>query len=100
MLNNLLQMFLKLLKKGVIKKNSGATGDLIEHKISDKITRGFFLLFLFFTKVSKFLSQNTLEAISSKTEKIGFDAKIPKVRYISLEKKTINYSQAKILINT
>ena len=47
MLNNLLQMYLKVLQKEQFKKTAEATGDLIGNKIADKITR-----------VSKTLPQN------------------------------------------
>ena len=39
MLNNLLQMHLKLLQKESNSKNAEATGDLIGNKTADKITR-------------------------------------------------------------
>ena len=47
MLNNLLQIYLKVLQKEQFKKTAEATGDLIGNKIADKITR-----------VSKTLPQN------------------------------------------
>ena len=47
MLNNLPQMYLKVLQKEQFKKTAEATGDLIGNKIADKITR-----------VSKTLPQN------------------------------------------
>ena len=39
MLNNLLQMHLKLLQKKAIQKTAKVTGDLIGNKIADRITK-------------------------------------------------------------
>ena len=39
LLNNLLQMYLKLLEKGAIEKTAEVTGDLTGNNIADKITR-------------------------------------------------------------
>ena len=39
MLNNLLQIHLKFLQKGSLKKVAEAAGDLIGNKITDQITR-------------------------------------------------------------
>ena len=71
MLNNLLQMHLKLLLKEAIQNRVKATGDLIGNKIPDRIM-----------KVSKTLRQN-----SSETVKIENDKEISKERYISPEER-------------
>ena len=67
MLNNLLQMYLKVLQKEQFKKTAEATGDLIGNKIADKITR-----------VSKTLPQN-----NSGTNK----EQILRERYLSPEQR-------------
>ena len=60
---------LKTTSKREIQKTAEATGDLIGNKITDKIR-----------KVSRSSPQNSLEAIQSETENIGFDREIPKER--------------------
>ena len=56
-----------------IQKTAEATSDLICNKVAVKIKRN--------------SAQNIREIVSSKTKDIGFDAKIPKERYISPEKR-------------
>ena len=51
---------------------------MIDNKIADIITRS----------TPRALVPNTLETVPNKTENIGFDAKIPKERYISPEKRS------------
>ena len=76
MLDDLLQMLLKLLlKKQEIQNKAEAAGDLTGNKISDKIR-----------KVSRISPQKTSGIVKSKTENIGHDKEIPKERYISPEK--------------
>ena len=67
---------LKSTSKRVIQKAAEATGDLIDSKIADKIT-----------KISRTSSQATSAIIKRATEIMGFDRKIPKERYISPEKR-------------
>ena len=62
--------------KRTVKKTVEAAGNLIENKIADITTRS----------TPRTLVPNTLETVPNKTENIGFDAKIPKERYISPEK--------------
>ena len=78
MLNNLLQMHLKLLQKSNSKKKkkrrrrkTEATADLIGNKIADKIT-----------KIAKHLQQNNLETITNEHDK-----EISKEGYISPEER-------------
>ena len=69
-------LLLKTTSKIVIEKvTAEATGDLIENKITDKITEG-----------SRGLPPNSLEAVESKTENIGFNREMPKERYTYPEK--------------
>ena len=70
MLNNPLEMHLKLLQKKVTQKSAEAAGDLTGNKISDKIKR-----------VSKTLPQNNSK------ENIEHDREIHKERYISPEQR-------------
>ena len=63
-LNNLQQM-------NFIQKPAEATGDLIDNKIADKIT-----------KISRNSQQNNSEAVTNKNDK-----KIPEERYISQKKR-------------
>ena len=62
---------LKTSSKRVIKKTAEAIGDLIDNKIANRIT-----------KVSKSSPQNNSETITNEHDK-----KIPKERYIYLQKK-------------
>ena len=71
MLNNLLQIQLKLLQKEQFKNAAEARGDLIGNKIADKIT-----------KVSRRSPQNSSEKVESETVNIRFDKEIPKEIYI------------------
>ena len=71
MLNNLLQMHLKLYKKRVIHKTAEATGDLIGNKTPHEIT-----------KVSRTSPHNSLEIVKNENDK-----DIPKERYISTEER-------------
>ena len=71
MLNNLLQMHLKLFQKNVIQQTAEATGDLIGNKIHNRIT-----------KILKSSPHNNLESVANEHGK-----KIPKERYISPEKR-------------
>ena len=59
MLNNLLHMHLKLLQKEQSKKTVEETGDLIDNKITDRIT-----------KVSRTSAQNISETITNETKNI------------------------------
>ena len=69
-------LLLKTTSKIVIEKvTAEETGDLIENKIADKITEG-----------SRGLPPNSLEAVESKTENIGFNREMPKERYTYPEK--------------
>ena len=70
MLNNLVQMCLKLLQKEQL-KTTESTGDLIGNKIANKIAM-----------VSKNSQQNNSETVTKKNDK-----EIPKERYISPEEK-------------
>ena len=54
-----------------MQKTVEATGDLIDNKISDNIT-----------KVSRSSPQNSSEAVKRETENVGFDREIPKERYL------------------
>ena len=76
MLNNQLQMYLKLLQK-VIQKTAEATGALIGNKIANRIM-----------KVSRSSPQNNSETITNESDK-----EIPQERCISPEErqKIINY---------
>ena len=67
---------LKTISKRAVQKIAEATGDLIGSEIEDKITR-----------ISRTSTQNTLHTVPNKTEDIGFDAKIPKGKQISSEKR-------------
>ena len=62
MLNNLLQVHLKLLQKRGIQKIAEATGDLIGNKIADKII-----------KVSRTSPQNNSETVTNGEENIALD---------------------------
>ena len=53
--------------KRAVQKIAETTDDIIEDKTADKLS-----------KLSKMLRKNTLETVSSETEDIGLDAKIPK----------------------
>ena len=66
----------KATSKGVIQKTAEATDEFIGNEITDKIT-----------KFSRTSSHNTSETVSSETEVIEFDAKIPKERHVLLEKR-------------
>ena len=67
---------LKSTSKRVIQKAAEATGDLIDNKIADKVT-----------KISRTSSQATSAIVKRETKIIGFDRKIPKERYITPEKR-------------
>ena len=58
MLNNLLQMHLKLFQKNVIQQTAEATGDLIGNKIHNRIT-----------KILKSSPHNNLESVANEHEK-------------------------------
>ena len=62
---------LKTSSKIVIQKTTGATGDLIDNKIANKIT-----------KVSRNLQQNNSQTVTNE-----HDNKIPKEKYVSSEKR-------------
>ena len=69
MLNNLLQMHLKLLQTKSIQKIAEETGVLICNKISNKIT-----------KVTRKSKQNNLGTVTNEAENIEHDGKIPNER--------------------
>ena len=73
--NNLQTHVLKTTSRRVIQKTAEANGDLIRHKIANKIT-----------EVSRNSQQNNSETIANENDK-----EIPKERYISPEKKSSNY---------
>ena len=62
--------------KRAIQNTAESTGDLIINIITDKIT-----------KVSRTLSQNTLETVPGKTKDIECDVKKPRKFYITRKKK-------------
>ena len=67
---------IKTASRWAIQRNAEAIGNLISNKIVDKITR-----------VTKSLTQNNPETVESKTKSTKFDREMPKVRYISAEKR-------------
>ena len=67
----------KTASKREIQKNRWRTGNMIGNKIANKIT-----------KVSRISTQNSLDAVKSKAENIGFDREIPKERNIFPEKNS------------
>ena len=69
MLNNLQQMYLKLLQGEKFKKTAEATGFLIGNNIANRITQ-----------VLKISQENNLEIITNENDK-----EIPKTGYISIE---------------
>ena len=71
MLNNLLQMHLKL-------KAAEVTGDFIGNKTADKITT-----------VSKHLPKNSSETVESETKNTKFDRDIPKERCLQKRQQII-----------
>ena len=64
-------MRLKLLQKDQFKKKGEETGDLIDNKVANKIT-----------KISKTLQKNYLETFKNEHDKVT-----PKERYISSEER-------------
>ena len=71
MVNNLIQMYIRLLQKA-IQKTAEATGDLIGNKIADKIT-----------SASK---KSTKELPNHETE-VNVERATPKKRYVSPEER-------------
>ena len=69
MLNNLQQIYLKLLQEEKFKKTAEATGFLIGNNIANRITQ-----------VLKISQENNLEIITNENDK-----EIPKTGYISIE---------------
>ena len=69
MLNNLQQMYLKLLQEEKFKKTAEATGFLIGNNIANRMTQ-----------VPKTSQENNLEIITNENDK-----EIPKTGYISIE---------------
>ena len=84
----------KTAPKKAIQETDEASGDLIDNKIADQIT-----------KVSRRSPQNGSKTVESETENTGFNKKIPKVKYISPERaqcqsrcyKTFNKTSVSIL---
>ena len=62
----------KTTSKQGIQKKAEATGDLIDNKIADKIT-----------KVSRTSPQNSSKSLKNETENIGIDREIPKEKHVS-----------------
>ena len=68
MLNNLIQMHLKVLQK----EKADARSDLIGYKIADKIT-----------KFSRTSPQNNSETVTNETENIGLEKEMSRKIYLS-----------------
>ena len=75
MLNNLLQLHLKLLQKN----NPKSSSYLIANKITNEIT-----------KVSRNSPQNTSETVTDEAENVEHNREIPKERSQKIKQKTID----------
>ena len=72
MLNNLLQIHLRLLQKELFKKQQKQLEIFKGNKIADKIAN-----------VSRMIPRNSQKVVESETENTGFNKEIPKAKYIS-----------------
>ena len=85
MLNNLLQMQLKLLEKGQLKKQKSC--DLIGNKIVDTIIR-----------LSRILPRNSSETVTNETKNIRIDRdKSPKI-YLSALKRQQVFDDLRVIV--